>query len=81
VICRRPFHTFNARSNALLQIVRADGSFSLQAMRDEIQVAYQDGGNFGFQSIQHSDLNNALTPQLNRREVALVFDTSNMTEV
>jgi len=34
-------HTFNARSNALLQIVRADGSFSLQAMRDEIQVAYQ----------------------------------------
>jgi hypothetical protein len=40
-------HTFNARSNALLQIVRADGSFSLQAMRDEIQVAYQDGGNFG----------------------------------
>jgi hypothetical protein len=50
-------------------------------MRDEIQVAYQDGGNFGFQSIQHSDLNNALTPQLNRQEVALIFDTSNMTEV
>ena len=31
-------HTFNARSNALLQIVRADGSFSLQAMRVKFKL-------------------------------------------
>jgi len=51
-------HTFNARSNALLQIVRADGSFSPQAMRDEIQgMLTRTVAILASKAIQYSDLN------------------------
>jgi hypothetical protein len=74
-------HTFNARGNALLQIVRADGSFSPQRMRDEIQgMLTRTVAILASKGIQYGELKSALTPQPERREVALVFDTSNMTE-
>jgi hypothetical protein len=75
-------HTFNARGNALLQVVRADGSFSPQAMHDEIQqMLTRTVAILASKGINYGDLKNALTPQPDRREVALVFDTSNITEV
>jgi hypothetical protein len=47
--------------------VRADGSFSPQAMRDEVQgMLTKTVAILASKAIQYSDLKNALTPQLNR---------------
>lgn len=74
-------HTFKSRGNAMLQIVRDDGSFSPQQMRGDIQYMLTKTINIlASKGIQYGELRKSLTPQSNRQEVALVFDTSNMTE-
>ena len=75
-------HTINARGNVLLQVVRDDGSFSPLRMLHEIQgMLTQTVTILASKGIRYGELKTALTPQVDRREVALVFDTRNMTEV
>jgi hypothetical protein len=74
-------HTFKARGNVLLEIVREDGSFSPGQMHREIQwMLTKTVAILTSKGIRYSELKTALTPQHDRREVALVFDTSDMVE-
>jgi hypothetical protein len=74
-------HTVNARDTAMLSIVRDLGRLSPQRMLDEIQeMLTRTVAILASKDIPYSDLKNALTPQPDRREVALVFDTRNMID-
>lgn len=74
-------HTVNARGNIMLEVVRDYFGVSPQRMRVEIQgMLKRTVTLLASKGVQYSELKNALTPQPDRREVALIFDTQSMTE-
>lgn len=74
-------HAVNARGNIMLEMTRDHFQISPQDMRSEIQwMLGKTVAILASKGIRYSELKNALTPQQNRREIALIFDALNMTE-
>jgi hypothetical protein len=70
-------HTLNARSHIFLEVVRDTMSLTSPAMRKEILVLIaQLTRLLAAKNINYSALKNALVPQQDKKEAALVFDPS-----
>jgi hypothetical protein len=73
----RPVHTLNARSNILLEVVRAQSRLDPPAMLREIQSLRREVETvLAAKAISYEELRAALIPSQKRREVALVFDSN-----
>ncbi|WP_395016778.1 hypothetical protein [Dongia sp.] len=73
----KPLHTLNARDHIMLEVVREHFKLSparmfqeIQGMRRCVEEALAD------KNIQYEKLRSALVPSQNRKEVALIFDTT-----
>lgn len=74
-------HTLNARGNIMLEMTRDEFQISPQNMQSQIQwMLDRTVAILASKGIRYSELKNALTPQQDRREIVLIFDTLNMTE-
>src|SRR5208283_5629988 len=73
----RPIHTVNARGNMLLEVVRDHSRLSPSEMLREIQSLRREIEEVLAQKdIRYEALRSALVPSQNRREIALIFDTT-----
>lgn len=77
----RPIHTLEARGNVLLEVWRDTLNLDERQMfavingyRNQIESA------LGNKGINYDDLRGALTPSQTRREIALIFDTSEIKQ-
>lgn len=74
-------HTIDARDNIMLEVMRSYFGVPPARMHREIRALVAETvGLLAAKDIDYAKLNKALVPQPNRREIALVFDTINMTE-
>ena len=72
----QPIFTLNARSNVMLEVTRDCFNLSSQQMLREIKGMHRQVVDIlSNKNIKYSDLKTALVPSINRREVALIFDT------
>jgi hypothetical protein len=77
----RPIHTVNARGNILLEVVRdhsrlspADMLREIQGLRRETEEVLRQKG------IRYEALRSALVPSQDRREIALIFDSTKISD-
>lgn len=73
-------HTLEARDNSMLEITFADQpEQSGEQIRREIASTLRDAvAALKRRNISYGDLRNALTPQVQKKEIALIFDSSKM---
>lgn len=73
-------HTLQARDNVMLDVVfEGRQEESGEEIRREIMIALGAAqASLQRRGVKYADLRNALTPQLHKREIALIFDTNRM---
>ena len=73
--------TLNARGNVLLEVTRDYFDIGPRAMQTTIRESLAHTEDIlASKDINYDDLKNALTPNTQRREISLVFDTADMKE-
>lgn len=73
----KSLHTLNARDHAMLEVVRDYFNLGSKQMFNMIQeMRYSVEEALGKKGIKYDNLRSALVPAKNRREIALVFDTT-----
>ena len=78
----RPIHTLNARGNVSLAVTRDYFQLSPSKMLHEIQgLRRQTESVLKSKNIHYDALRSALVPSHKRREIALVFDTSEIKKI
>jgi len=76
-----PIHTINARGHAFLEVMRDTFQLTPDQMVREIQSLRQATADaLKTKGVSYSELRSALTPSQDRREVALVFDTLEISD-
>ncbi len=74
-------HTINGRGNVLLEVMQEYFGLSNEHMRREIVAAVEHVTEaLRRRGVKYADLRNALSPQADRQEVALLFDTTRIDE-
>ncbi len=74
-------HTLDARNNISLELARQYFKLSPDRVFSEIQLARNQVGEIlDKKKVSYSDLKTALVPSINRREIALVFDTLSISD-
>lgn len=74
-------HTFDAREYVMWEVMQNSLKLSQEDMHKAIREQYDILQNeLNLKNIKYSNLKNVLTPQKDRYEICLVFDTLNMTE-
>lgn len=70
--------TLESRENFYLEVMKKNFKLSDKQMYDVIQQAFNDFTDnlYSKKSIEYKNLRNVLTPNINKKEIALVFDSS-----
>lgn len=71
-------YTIESRENSYLEVTKEYFKLSDKQMYHVIQQAFNEFNNnlYSKKSIEYKDLRNVLTPNINKKEIALVFDSS-----
>jgi hypothetical protein len=70
-------YTLNAKSNTILDVTKQYFNLSFETMGDEIKSQYNIlNEELKLKNIKYEDLKNILTPQKDKKEICLIFDTT-----